>query len=243
MRTVLAVLLSLSAWAAAAASLEEDVQKYVAIFSGDKSGHVKAAQSLQWVGISDTRVFDVVEQRLKADADAVRDDRVEKDRAAWYIRALGWSGNRKYEPTISSFQGDRTYERYAKGALAEMPRYQKWNPIISNRATFDAKLNDDANRVMNMLVSDDLELKLLATKRILNGKHQEEPLLDRLAQEAKARYPQGGDAETTEAVASMLRALGSSRNPKYVALLEEVVASSSDRKIRNGAAAGLRYYR
>jgi hypothetical protein len=242
MRTVLAVLLSLSVSGAVAASLEEDVQKYVGIFSGDKSGHVSGAQSLQWVGISDTRVFDLVEQRLKADADAVRNDRAEKDRAAWYIRALGWSGDRKYEPTLSSFLGDRTYERYAKSAIEEMRRYQKWNPIISNRATFDPKLSDDANRVMNMLVSDDLQLKVLATKRILNGQHREEPLLERLAQEAKAGYTKGGDAETTEATASMLRALGSSRNPKYVALLEDA-AKSSDRKIRNGAAAGLRYYR
>jgi len=242
MRTVLAVLLSLSVSGAVAASLEEDVQKYVGIFSGDKSGHVSAAQSLQWVGISDKRVFDLVEQRLKADADAVRNDRVEKDRAAWYLRALGWSGDRKYEPTISSFQGDRTYERYAKSALAEMPRYEKWNPIISNRATFDPKLSDDANRAMNMLTSDDLQLKLLGTKRILNGSHREEQLLDRLAQDVKAGYTKGGDAETTEAIASMLRALGSSRNPKYVELLEEA-AKSSDRKIRNGAAAGLRYYR
>ena len=46
MRTVLAVLLSLSVLGAVAASLEEDVQKYVGIFSGDKNGHVSAAQSL-----------------------------------------------------------------------------------------------------------------------------------------------------------------------------------------------------
>ncbi len=243
MRTVLAVLLSLSVSGVAAASLEEDVQNYVKIFSGDKSGHVGASQSFQWMGISDARVFDLVEQRLKADADAVRNDRVEKDRAAWYLRALGWSGDAKYIPTITSFQGDRTYERYARGALEEMPRYQKWNPVISNRATFDAKYSDDVNRMMNMLASDDLQLKGLAARRIYQGSHREEPLLDRLAQEAKANYTKGGDERTSDAIAWMLRSLGSSRNPKYVALLEEAVKDASDPKIRRGATAGLKYYR
>lgn len=243
MRTIVAVLLSLLVSGFAnAGSLEEDVQNLVKVFSGDKSAHVPAVRTLAWLGISDAQVYDIVEQRLKEDADPARGNRGEQDRVAHYIRALGFSGNPKYLPTLNSFQSDRTYARATRNALEEFPQYQKWNPVISNRATFDAKYSDEVNRIMNMFASEDVQLKGLGARRIYHGKHHDEVLLDRLAAEAKANYAKSADAETNDAIAWMLKALGSARNPKYVALLEEAVRGASDRKIRNGAAAGLKYY-
>jgi len=239
MRKLLLTLLCLPALAAAA-SLEDDVQALVQTFSGDKGDHVPAVRTLAWMGISDARVFDVVEQRLKADADAARGERREADRVAHYLRALGFSGNAKYMPTLQSYVGDRTYERAANNALRDFPSYQKWNAIISNRASFDAKLSDDVNRVMNMLAAEDIPLKGLGARRIYHAPHHDEVLLERLAQEAKANYAKSPDPEAADAIAWMLKALGSARNPKYAALLEDAVKGAPDRKIRNGAATGLK---
>jgi len=242
MRKLLGVLfLSLPALALAA-TLEDDVQNLVKVFSGDKSQHVPAVRTLAWMGVSDARVFDVVEQLLKSDANAAIGNRIEQDRVAHYIRALGFSGNPKYLPTLQSYAGDRTYERAMNNALRDFPQYQRWNSVISNRAGFDAKYSDDVNRVMNMLAADDVQLKGLGARRIFHAPHHDEAVLERLAQEAKANYTKTSDPESADAIAWMLKALGSARNPKYVALLEEAVRGAPDRKVKNGAAAGLKYY-
>lgn len=246
MRSLAAVLLSLVLpGLAAAATLEDDVQSLVKVFNGDKSLHVSAVRTLAWMGISDPRVYDIVEQHLKADADAARGDRYERERVAHYVRALGFSGNDKYLPTLNSLQDDVDYARHVRNALKEFPLYQKWNLVISNRATFfDAKYSDEVNRVMNMLAADDIKLKGLGARRIRHGPHHDEPLLDRLEKEARALYPKARDfdAETQDAVGWMLIALGSSRNPKYIPVLEEALNGTKERKIRNGAASGLKFY-
>ena len=244
---------------AAAVTLEDDVQSLVKVFNGDKSAHVSAVRTLAWMGISDPRVYDIVEQRLKADVAArvgrwnrgggaevsPRDDSIERERLAHYVRALGFSGNDKYLPTLSSFEGDVNFGRHVRNALKEFPLYQKWNPVISNRTTFfDAKYSDDVNRVMNMLAADDIKLKGLGARRIHHEPHRDEPLLDRLEKEARTLFPKAKDfdPETNDAIGWMLIALGSTRNPKYIPLLEEALKGTSERKIRNAAASGLRSY-
>lgn len=246
MRSLPAILLSLVfPGLAAAVTLEDDVQSLVKVFNGDKSAHVSAVRTLAWMGISDPRVYDIVEQRLKADADAARGDRSGRERVAHYLRALGFSGNDKYLPTLNSFEGDVDFVRHVRNALKEFPLYQKWNPVISNRTTFfDAKYSDDVNRVMNMLAADDIKLKGLGARRIYHGPHHDEPLIERLEKEARTLYPKAKDfdPETNDAIGWMLIALGGTRKPKYIPLLEEALNGTSERKIRNGAASGLRSY-
>src|SRR2546430_17743049 len=104
MRIVLALATSLIfSGFAAAASVEDDVQRYIQIFSGEKNLHNDAADTFSWMGLSDARLFDIVERRLLEDADAAQSDRNEKNRVARYIRSLGFSGQSKYEPTIRKF--------------------------------------------------------------------------------------------------------------------------------------------
>src|SRR5437879_4389843 len=161
----LATLLIFSKFAAAV-SVEDDVQRYIQIFSGAKHLHSDAADTFSWVGLSDTRLFDIVERRLLEDADASRDNRNERNRVARYLRSLGFSGQTKYEPTIRKFLGDAGYDRFARVALQDLPDYNKWNPIISNRSSFDPKLSDKVNRVANMLRSDDLLLQGVGGTRV-----------------------------------------------------------------------------
>jgi hypothetical protein len=218
---------------AAAASLEEDVNHYVQVFSGDKSRHSDAVESLAWMGISDARVFDVIERRLLGDAQQGRDDRNEKNRVAHYIRALGFSGQPKYAPTINKFLSDKLFERYAKTALLDLPQYQKWNSVISNRASFDPKYSDEINRVMIMLRSDDFQLKKIGAKRIY-FKNTDEVLLDALANEIRTNYTKN-DRELSDAIAWMVKALGNVKQPKYRPLLEEVAAKATDSKVMDYA--------
>jgi hypothetical protein len=144
-------------------------------------------------------------------------------------------------PVICRFEQDRVYERYAKAASGDLPRYQKWNPIIANRAAFDPQRGDDANRVMTMLRSDDLLLKQIGAKRIY-FQHQEDALLEMLAKEVRANYT-STDPRFSDAIAWMLKGLGKSGKPQDIPLLEEVRANAQDPKIRKYAQISLDYYK
>ncbi len=224
MRFILAFLaLLIFANFAAAASVEDDTQRYIQIFSGEKKLHSDAADTFSWMGLSDTRLFDIVEKRLLEDADASRDNRNERNRVARYLRSLGFSGQTKYEPTIKKFLGDAGYDRFARVALQDLPDYNKWNPIISNRSSFDPKFSDNVNRVANMLRSDDLLLQRVGAKRVYFDS-KDDILLELLAQKLRTNYARTdlNDRERSDSVAWQAKALGSSRNDKYVALLQEV---------------------
>jgi hypothetical protein len=243
MRLVLAFFASLIfSSLAVAASLEDDTQRYIQIFSGDKKLHSDAADTFSWMGLSDTRLFDIIERRLLEDAAASESDRNERNRVARYIRSLGFSGQSKYEPTIRKFIGNRGYGRFAEAALADLPDYNKWNPVISNRSSFDPKFSDDVNRVANMLRSDDLLLLRVGAKRVY-FESKEDVLLELLAQKLRANYARSdlNDRERSDSVAWLAKALGSSRNDKYTALLREVAGKASAPNVARHASDALRH--
>ncbi|MBS0309479.1 MAG: hypothetical protein JSS58_11005 [Proteobacteria bacterium] len=225
-----AMLLSGSAQAATA---DEDVARYVTIFNGETGAHNDAVESLAWMGISDTRLYDVIEKRLLDESEAAKNDKYAKDRVARYIRALGFSGQAKYLPTITRYLTDRAYERYAKVAQKELPQYQVWNPIISNRANFDPKNSDEANRVLNMLRADDFALKKIGAKRVYFAT-QDDAVLEVLAQNLRANYMRN-DRVYSDDIAWMVKALGMARNPKYRPLIEEVASKAPDTKVADYA--------
>jgi hypothetical protein len=220
--------------AALAATAEEDVTKYTAIFNGDAAWHNNAVESLAWMGISDTRLYDVIEQRLLKEAPIAKGNNDEKNRVARYIRALGFSGQDKYFTTISRLVADRVYERYAQQALKELPQYKNWNPIISNRATFDPKYSDDVNRVANMLRSNDLQLKKIGAKRVYFA-HKDDVLLDLLSKDMLRIYPIVTDDEDVDTAAWLVKALGSAKDPKYRAAIQEVASKARNTKIQQYA--------
>ena len=244
MRIVLALATSLIfSGFAAAASVEDDVQRYIQIFSGEKNLHNDAADTFSWMGLSDTRLFDIVERLLLEDAAVARDNRSERNRVARYIRSLGFSGQTKYEPTIKKFLGDVGYNRFAQAALQDLPDYNKWNPIISNRSSFDPKFSDNVNRVANMLRSDDLLLQRVGAKRVYFDS-KDDILLELLAQKLRGNYARTDldDRERSDSVAWQAKALGSSKNEKYVALLREVAEKAVARHVVAHATEALAKY-
>jgi hypothetical protein len=238
MRTLTALLSLLLPLLAAAATIDEDVQRYIGIFRGEKALHASAAEALGWTGLSDTRLYDVIEQRLLADYPVPNDVKTERQRLAWYIRALGFSGQDKYLQTIGKFLGDRDYATYARHALSDLPNYRKWNPIISDRKPFDAKVSDDANRAVNMIRSNDFQLKEIGAKRVYYGRLREEPIFEVLASEVRASYP-GATSSNNDEIAWLVKALASSGNEKYRPVVQEVADKTTDLKIARHAKSSL----
>ena len=237
MRRLIALLLSLFAGVAFAATPEEDAQHYLEIFGGD-TGHERAVEELAWKGITDQRVYDLIESRLLADYQGARRDREARGRVARYIRALGFSGQEKYRPTIARFVDDVDYTRYAKTAMGDLGLYSQWNAVISNRATFDPALSDDSNRVMNMLRSSDPLLQKVGAKGVYFREH-DPVVVDLLAEKVRERY-RVSDPENADTNAWMVKALGKAGREKYFQLLQDVRANAADRGLRNQAESALR---
>jgi len=220
-----AVFLSVPAYAV---SVAEEVESYIALFKGDVAKHSDAADTFVWMGLSDPRLFDIIEQRLLAEHAAVRGDRNEKNRVARYIRALGFSGQEKYAATIKMLVSDKVYERYALAALEDLPNYRRWNPIISNRSSFDPNKSDEMNRVMNMLRANELMLKEIGAKRIYFGVH-DPALFDLLAQQVQEFcFNPASDKDIAEAQAWLVKALGSTKQEKYKELLIRVAKTAPE---------------
>lgn len=225
---------------ASAATLAEDVARYVAIFDGNPAAHNDAVESLAWQGISDTRLFDGLATRIETERRAALDDSAHKGRVARYIRALGFSGQSKYRPLLATLSLDKKYDRYARQALADLGQYNAWNPIISDRATFEAGLDDETNRVLNMLRAEDLELKRIGAKRVYFGTRSEH-VLDVLAAEVtrlhglSAKLPD----ESIDSVAWLVKALAATDQVRFRTLLVEVNNGSAHKKVKKWARSGI----
>jgi|SRR6185369_11915787 hypothetical protein len=239
----LAVLLGLFSGYAGSATLQEDTERYIAIFDGPLDLHSAAADTLPWMGLSDPRLFDILERRILEEKDSGSGfgQREDRNRVARYVRGLGFSGQPKYAPTLRQLVADRGFERFAKAALEDLPQYQKWNPIISDRATFDPKYNDDVNRVRNMLLTDDLLLARLAAKRVFLASREEE-LVDRLADTLRKNYRRDGDAETANSLSWLIKGVSSAKLPRYLPLLEEVAQNAPNGSVRRHAHDAARSY-
>lgn len=223
-----ALILSLCiAGPAAGRTIEEDVQYYLKLLD-EFSPRVQATEfeALSGVGLSDPRLFDEVEKRMLRDLESVRNDRENRGRVAWYFRALGYSGQEKYAPTLSRFTEDKIYRNYAIAALRDMPQYAKWNPVISDRSKFDPKLTDDANRILNMLRSDDHLLQRVGAKRAFLTHEPEPEVVKMLAQRLAASYKTAKSDESVETAGWLINALDRGSEGRHP-LLREIAADKT----------------
>ncbi|HEX7641821.1 MAG TPA: hypothetical protein VF472_06345 [Burkholderiaceae bacterium] len=219
---------------ACAATAEEDVAHYVQAVQGTRPVRVKAIDELAWKGISDPRVFDLIEKMVLAELEpgAAGADRDAVDQE---LRGLSFSGQSKYLPTLQKAEADSRYSRYARMAMAELPGYARWNPIISNRATWDPNNSDDDNRILNMLHSNDLVLKRIAGKRVY-FENKDPVVLAATADAIKAVFHDKHSGDEADGVAWLVKGLGSAADPQYKPLFVQVREESPDRNVVSHAA-------
>ena len=236
MKILVTALFACLACGASAATPEDDVQHYIAVFKDPYGAVEQAVDELAWKGISDERVYDLIEDRLLQDAaEGSRRSKMDRNRVNRSIKALGFSGQMQYEKTLHGFLYNRAYGGYAKRAIANLRQYAKWNPLIADRSTWQPQYSDDINRVRNMLNSKDVQLQGLGAKRVFHAHSQEAVLLDLVAERLRDCYKTVTDPEDVDAAGWMANALGKSSGQKYRDLLNEVEIGAADVKVRNRA--------
>lgn len=231
------LLTSLNMLSALAVADQGEINEYMEIFqNGSFKAQTTAANKLQWSGISDTRLFDLIESKLLAILPTAAADKQAADVAAWYAKALGTSGKEKYLGTLKKMasgefaKGEKSklgqkLMKYGQEGIDMIPKYKKWNPVISNSKNSRADKSLQMNRYANMLKSDDWELQLIATKRMNYEKITDGYLLDLLNAKILGDYQAVGktsDKERIDGFQWMIRTLAALGAPKYLETLQEI---------------------
>lgn len=242
-RATLLVALTLSGGASAE---EYDLAYYQEIFAkGNRTEQIKAAGSLEWAGLSDPVLFDLVKAKLDQVGPTAK-SKGEIDYASWLLKALAFSGNEQYRAVLEEYSEKpfhKKLRKYAKQGQVALTQHSHWNPVISNPEHFDAAQSLKVNRLANMLRSDQMELKRIAAKRI-HFEHLYDPyLLALLAERLQQEVPEmAGDKLTIDTYAWMAKALAGSAEPEYRPLIENLAETAPERKLQRYAKKYLNYF-
>jgi len=223
----------------------EDIERYVDIFSKQNSTQqIQACKELEYAGLSDARIFDLVESKLLQVYQSAKDgDSVAY--ATWLTRALAYSGQGKYRNTlqaVTQHAGHRKLSKQASVSLKTLDDYTVWTPIIGNTATYNRDKSPEINRLGNMLRGQVAALQKLAATRILDSEQFDPYLLQTLQQKISGMLGSKADDATEEALVWMLRALASSRSADYQPTLQEAASHAASSSVRKYAANYLKKY-
>jgi hypothetical protein len=211
------------------------LEKYIVEFkSGNALDKQLICEKLMWSGLSDSSLFDLLEQDLVSRAKTANGKKEYND-VAWLMKALGASGQSKYVDTLQSFtsHSNGTIAKYAKEGVNFIPQYAKWNPIISASSQGNAERAEIINRYANMVRSEILELNILAGKRIYAEKIQDEYLYRLLSEKIIAGHKSVHESDKTKiaAYAWMMRASAITN----VATAQKVLETATNKKLKKYA--------
>jgi hypothetical protein len=84
---------------------------------------------------------------------------------SWFAKAIAFSGQEKYLPTLETIKEDTISDKikkYAQLGIKLSPKYKVWNEIIVNDKDWNSSRPPDSNRFLLMIKSNDIELLRLA---------------------------------------------------------------------------------
>jgi hypothetical protein len=223
-------LMSLNAISAFANTEQQEIDEYINTFNtGSSKAQTSACNELLWSGISDTRLYDVIERKLLEVLPTAAEDKRAIDLVAWYSKALGASGNDKYRKTLDKVVngGHKKLAKYGQEGIAMLPDYKKWNPIISSTKNHLPGKSLQVNRFLNMLRSQEWDLKLLGTKRINYEKISDPDVLGVLKAEILKNY-KSVTPDQVDTMQWMVRTLAALGAPQYLETIQEVSAKSTN---------------
>lgn len=220
-------------------------EEYIQIFKGDNVvQQQEAAQTLEWAGLSSPQVFDLVEAKaLQALPNAT--DKFNINYVSYLVKALAYSGNEKYRPTIEKIMKEAPHKKvkkYAQEYLPQLTAYSHLNPLIVPKPWPENPYPSLNQRLVNMLVSDDTELMRIAAKRINWTNNYSPELLAQLNTSLLQNYQKPLKGERLDAVAWLAHALAGSRSAEYKATIEKVASSATEPALQKYGKKYLKYY-
>lgn len=230
----------------AASEQDAKVNDYIRMLQSlSPKTRINAAKYITRSGITDPRLYNIINEKLLSEYNSNTENANHVDEMSWMCKALAASGAERYAPTlekISETARNPKLKKYAKQSLSLMTEYAERNRIINSTAENDPELSAEVNQYINMLRSNNINLKRDAAKLIYRHPVSEKKLFDVLRDQLLKDYQQATSqgSKYTDTIAWMCKALGSSGLSEYRAALTEIVDNSSNSKIVNYAKQGRR---
>jgi hypothetical protein len=221
----------------------DEVDRYVDVFAHQGTAQqIKACNELEFAGLSDPRLIDLIENKL-AQRQTVKDG----DDVAYataLMHALAYSGQERYRNALKAVadgNGHRKLRKQAAAIMKELDNYKSWTPIIGNPADYRRDKSPDINRLANMLRGSVASLQMLAARRMV-ADHQYDPYLLEVTQQSVSSMlgAKSGDAE--DALVWMLRALAEAHSTEARSVLQEAAEHAASKQVRKHAASYLKKY-
>lgn len=202
---------------------------------------VATCKSLSFSGITDTRVYDQIEQNVLGQFRRLRGTAPARDieqEIGWCAKALAYAGNPKYRPTLEKLAAStRRLADHAETALERIDDFARWNAIMNDAATHQPGESWEMTRARNMLNSGEPPLEREGLKLIKALKDDPAPLHDLVEQKLLAAYrrPLAPGSDEEDIVAWYCRSLAASQNARYRDTLRRVEAGTGSKKVRTYA--------
>ena len=162
-------------------SLEQQINDYRRILlSNDFEAKCDVLRHLQWAGLNDPRIFDLVEEYVLEfyQSSFLSRERFALKRQA--IRALAYSGNEKYRYSLFLVEVEaagKDIRHDGKLALAQLDQYIEWQGLIESNANQFAHKDIIVNTYMTMLSIDNPRIQQHAATGIYYEKIDDAELL------------------------------------------------------------------
>ncbi len=214
---------------------EIELQEFIKVYE-DRSASVSKVVigKLEFSGITDARLYDVIEKRL---LDEYRSG--DADDVSWLAKTLAYSGEEKYKKTLTQVLNTvkkSKVEMHVRKALKRLPLYRVWNVDLKKDTE---GLSGDAlfrKRTINMVNSSNSHLTMLGAKRIWFH-HPTDKLFvaaakNKLMADLNVSNPSRRDVD---ALGWLCKVLSKSGDSQYLAVLLDISRSASNRRVRSYA--------
>jgi len=203
---------------------------------------VNAAKIISRSGLTDQNLYEKVASLLKEGYNAGTEAN-HVDEMAWLCKALAASGNDEYRPLLEEVAANAPSEKlksYAQQSNGLIEEFAERSRILNQSDTWDESLSAEENRLINMLTSDNVSLKRDAAKLIVRRLNTSFKVFDTVA----ATLVEMGknfqsDNTYVDTMAWLCKALAASGDRKYIATLEQVVATNDNSKLKTYASKAL----
>lgn len=208
------------------------------LHSGSSAQRLQSAKIITESGIEDPALYEDIAVLLRAGYPTAAESE-QVDEMSWLCKALAASGNPKYKTLlqeISDKAPSMKLRHYASQSDELIGEYAERMQIMNTTETWDEDLSVQENRLVNMLNSDKLRLKMDAAKTIVRSMGIHEKVYEALATELINMVAAGtsGFVEI-DTMSWMCKALAVSGNPKYAQTLKQVHDDTRDYKLKSYA--------
>ncbi|VAW90117.1 hypothetical protein MNBD_GAMMA17-1643 [hydrothermal vent metagenome] len=226
-----------------AAEFESEIKGYQkTLEKGSFVSKKRAIGELEWLGISDERVYEPLEELILAEI--MTADRKVAKQVTYYIKGLSFSGNKRYHATLKKVVDEaenRHLIKHSLKAIARLDNHILWNPVIAADLDKAAAGENDIWRVKNMLSSDMVELQRVGVKRVYREFGSDPLLLATVKELLLAGYKKSDKSRAhIDLMAWSCKVLGASGDTAFLEVLQEVADNAEHKKVKKHAIKAMR---